>query len=132
MKLIKTLKAPVISTWWGSVEITFVSLNKRQRKYLNNFVRRNKDVMTKKTVLDLVVQELGETSKKLRSQVMPYARLIINQILPILTDGRYSEFEITEDLKFKAHSTISPNPSTANTWPSLSASTSQRTGPQFN
>jgi exonuclease SbcC len=58
----------------------------------------------KKTVLDLVLQELGETSKKLRSQVMPHARLIINQILPILTDGRYSEFEITEDLKFKAHS----------------------------
>ena len=55
-------------------------------------------------MLDLVLQELGETSKKLRSQVMPYARLIINQILPILTDGRYSEFEITEDLKFKAHS----------------------------
>jgi exonuclease SbcC len=58
----------------------------------------------KKTVLDLVLQELGETSRKLRSQVMPYARMIINQILPILTDGRYSEFEITEDLKFKAHS----------------------------
>jgi exonuclease SbcC len=58
----------------------------------------------KKAVLDLVLQELGETSKKLRSQVMPHARMIINQILPILTDGRYSEFEIMEDLKFKAHS----------------------------
>ena len=59
----------------------------------------------KQTILFLVLEELGETSKKLRSQVMPQARLIINQILPILTDGRYSEFEITEDLKFKAHST---------------------------
>ena len=58
----------------------------------------------KKTILELVLQELGETSKKLRSQVLPQARLIINQILPILTDGRYSELEITEDLKFKAHS----------------------------
>jgi Tfp pilus assembly major pilin PilA len=58
----------------------------------------------KKTLFELVLQELGETSKKLRSQVLPQARLIINQILPILTDGRYSELEITEDLRFKAHS----------------------------
>jgi exonuclease SbcC len=58
----------------------------------------------KKSVLGMVNEQLGETSKKLRSQVMPYAGLIINQLLPILTDGRYSQFEIAEDLKFKAHS----------------------------
>jgi exonuclease SbcC len=63
-----------------------------------------KNIKYKETVLELVTSELDETSRKLRSQVMPYARLIINQILPILTDGRYSEFEIAEDLKFKAHS----------------------------
>jgi exonuclease SbcC len=61
-------------------------------------------LMEKKMLLRLVLDELAETSKKLRSQVLPQARLIVNQILPILTDGRYSELEITEDLKFKAHS----------------------------
>lgn len=58
----------------------------------------------KKSVMEMVTEQLGETSKKLRNQVMPYAGLIINQLLPILTDGRYSQFEIAEDLKFKAHS----------------------------
>jgi len=77
---------------------------KRDYDRLPGLEKEHGALQEKKTVLDLVVQELGETSKKLRSQVMPYARLIINQILPILTDGRYSEFEITEDLKFKAHS----------------------------
>ena len=77
---------------------------KRDYDRLSGLEKEHKDIQEKKTVLDLVVQEIGETSKKLRSQVMPHARMIINQILPILTDGRYSEFEITEDLKFKAHS----------------------------
>ncbi len=54
--------------------------------------------------LATVTEQLGETSKKLRNQVMPYAGLVINQLLPILTDGRYSQFEIAEDLKFKAYS----------------------------
>ncbi len=56
-------------------------------------------------LLGLVVSELGETSKELRSKVIPHASFIINLILPTLTDGRYSQFEITEDLKFKAYST---------------------------
>jgi len=59
---------------------------------------------SKKRVLELVVGELGETSKDLRGKVIPHASFIINQILPTLTDGRYSEFEITEDLKFKVYS----------------------------
>ena len=77
---------------------------KRDYDRLSGLEKEYKDIQEKKTVLDLVVREIGETSKKLRSEVMPHARMIINQILPILTDGRYSEFEITEDLKFKAHS----------------------------
>ena len=77
---------------------------KRDYDRLPGLEKEHSALQEKKAVLDLVVQELGETSRKLRSQVMPYARLIINQILPILTDGRYSEFEMTEDLKFKAHS----------------------------
>ena len=63
-----------------------------------------KTLQDRKAVLDLVIQEMGETSKQLRSKVIPHARFIINQILPTLTDGRYSEFEITEDLKFNVHS----------------------------
>lgn len=55
-------------------------------------------------VLNRVVQELAETSKGLRNSVIPNARFIINDILPRLTNGRYSDFEITEDLKFTVHS----------------------------
>ena len=58
----------------------------------------------RKKVLELVVHELGETSRELRGRVIPHASFIINQILPTLTDGRYSQFEITEDLRFKAYS----------------------------
>jgi len=58
----------------------------------------------RRKVLELVVRELGETSRELRGRVIPHASFIINQILPTLTDGRYSQFEITEDLKFKAYS----------------------------
>ncbi len=56
------------------------------------------------TLLKRVFLELSETSKEMRNKVIPHARFIINQILPTLTDGRYSDFEITEDLKFKVHS----------------------------
>ena len=59
MKLIKIPKAPAISTWLGSVEITFRPLDKKQLKYLNNFVGRNKDVMTKKTVWHVENNRLG-------------------------------------------------------------------------
>jgi exonuclease SbcC len=48
--------------------------------------------------------QLSETSKELRNKVLPHARLIINRILPTLTSNRYSDFDITEDLKFKVHS----------------------------
>ena len=58
----------------------------------------------RRKVLELVVRELGETSRELRGRVIPHASFIINQILPTLTDGRYSQFEITEDLRFKAYS----------------------------
>ena len=77
---------------------------KNDHERLPNLEIEYTGLKTKETLLELVLQELGETSKKLRSQVLPQARLIVNQILPILTDGRYSELEITEDLKFKAHS----------------------------
>lgn len=62
------------------------------------------DYKSKIELLKRVFLELSETSKELRKKVIPHARFIINQILPTLTDGRYSDFEITEDLKFKVHS----------------------------
>ena len=55
-------------------------------------------------ILQRVHRELAETSKYLRGQVIPHAELVINQILPSLTDGRYSNFEITEELTFKVYS----------------------------
>lgn len=64
----------------------------------------HKGLEERANILRLVIRELGETSKELRSKVIPHASFIVNQILPTLTDGRYSQFEITEDLKFKAYS----------------------------
>ena len=55
-------------------------------------------------LLERVTREMKETSKELRNRVLPQARYIINQILPTLTDGRYSDLEISEDLQFKVHS----------------------------
>lgn len=52
-------------------------------------------------LLESVRSEYSETSKELRGKVIPQARMIINQILPTLTSNRYSDFEITEDLRFK-------------------------------
>jgi exonuclease SbcC len=63
-----------------------------------------RECKSKMELLKRVFLELSETSKELRNKVIPHARFIINQILPTLTDGRYSDFEITEDLKFKVHS----------------------------
>jgi len=68
---------------------------------LEEDVRARRD---KIRILKLVKVQLSETSKELRNKVLPHARLIINQILPTLTGDRYSDFEITEDLKFKVHS----------------------------
>lgn len=59
MKLIRTANVPQASTWAGNVEFTFLSLSKKQRKYLDNFVRRNKDVIKKKTVLHARNNRLG-------------------------------------------------------------------------
>jgi len=59
---------------------------------------------SKANLLHMVDSELSETSKELRTKIIPQARYIINQMLPTLTDGRYSDFEITEDLKFKVYS----------------------------
>ena len=52
----------------------------------------------------LVSVQISETSKELRSKVLPHASLIINRILPTLTSDRYSDFHITEDLKFTVYS----------------------------
>ena len=55
-------------------------------------------------VRERALQEIKETSKELRNKVLPLAGFIVNRILPTITDGRYSDFKITEDLKFKVHS----------------------------
>ncbi len=55
-------------------------------------------------VLSTARQEIWETGKELREKVIPQAKLAINQILPTLTDGRYSDFDVTEDLRFRVFS----------------------------
>jgi len=79
----------------------------RLKPDFERFPKLEKDVRERRDkikILNLVRFQLSETSKELRNKVLPHARLIINQILPTLTGDRYSDFEITEDLKFKVHS----------------------------
>lgn len=66
--------------------------------------RQVEECETTLRLLERTSEELGETSRDLRARVIPHARYIINRILPLMTDGRYSDLEITEDLKFKVHS----------------------------
>jgi DNA repair exonuclease SbcCD ATPase subunit len=80
---------------------------KRLKSDFELYPQLEKDVQTSREkiqLLKLVNSQLSETNKELRNKVLPHARLIINQILPTLTSDRYSDFEITEDLKFKVHS----------------------------
>lgn len=92
--------------------------NKREIKVLGDEIKRLKPDYDRFSVLEKEVErlkkdvevrqrvalEIKETSKELRSKVLPIAGFIINRILPTITDGRYSDLEITEDLKFKVHS----------------------------
>jgi len=55
---------------------------------------------TRMNTLKEVIAHFEETSRELRTIVLPYARFLINQILPLMTEGRYSDFQITEDLRF--------------------------------
>ena len=47
-----------------------------------------------------VMAHFEETSRELRAIVLPHARFLINQILPLMTEERYSDFQISEDLRF--------------------------------
>ena len=62
--------------------------------------QRSEDLSYKIGVQERAVLELSETAKSLRNQVIPHAKFFINKILPKMTNGRYSDFEIEEDLTF--------------------------------
>jgi len=80
---------------------------KRLKPDYERFPKLKDEIETLEKAIELstrVIHEIKETSKELRNKVLPLAGFIINRILPTITDGRYSDFEITEDLKFKVHS----------------------------
>ncbi len=52
------------------------------------------------TVLNQLEKDLKETSSILRSRVLPAARAKISNILPIITNQRYTLLNIDDDLKF--------------------------------
>jgi len=79
----------------------------RYRADYERYPQVEKDFEEEKAEVELrkqVLNEFAETSRDLRNEVIPHARFIINRILPTLTDQRYSDFEITEDLRFTAYS----------------------------
>jgi len=54
-------------------------------------------------LLDFIIKQFKLVSEKMRSRVIPQARHEINQMLPVITGNRYSDFKITEDLKFQVY-----------------------------
>ena len=79
----------------------------RYRADYERYPQVQKDFEEQKAEVELrkqVLNAFAETSRDLRNEVIPHARFIINRILPTLTDQRYSDFEITEDLRFTAYS----------------------------
>jgi len=55
-------------------------------------------------ILERLRQELDETSRALRNQVIPHAEMLINNMLPTITGSRYFQLKIDDDLRFKVYS----------------------------
>ncbi len=49
-------------------------------------------------------EAINKVAASLRSSVLPRASLAISRVLPDITEGRYSDLSISEDLKFKVYS----------------------------
>ena len=54
-------------------------------------------------LLNFVTDQFKIISTKQRELVLPQAEIEINQMLPLITSNRYSNFEISEDLKFTVY-----------------------------
>jgi ABC-type lipoprotein export system ATPase subunit len=54
-------------------------------------------------LLNFVTDQFKIISTKQRELVLPQAEIEINQMLPLITNNRYSNFEISEDLKFTVY-----------------------------
>ena len=54
-------------------------------------------------LLDFVADQFKIISTKQREIVLPRAEMEINQMLPLITNNRYSNFQISEDLKFTVY-----------------------------
>ena len=54
-------------------------------------------------LLNFVTDQFKKISFNLRERVLPQAEIEINRMLPLITNNRYSNFEISEDLKFTVY-----------------------------
>jgi len=68
-------------------------------------LEKKERIEEKTKLIDFVIQQFKLVSEKMRSLVIPQARHEINQMLPIITGNKYSDFKITEDLKFQVYTT---------------------------
>ena len=69
-------------------------------KVIENIEKIEKDIEIKEKLISLI----KEASASLRQNVIPRAEIAINRILPDITEDRYSDLSISEDLKFKVYS----------------------------
>ena len=79
-------------------------LQQDYEEYPNELESKNK-ITNQIQLLEFVMQQFRLVSEKIRSRVIPQARHEINQMMPIITAGRYADFKISEDLKFQVYTT---------------------------
>ena len=61
------------------------------------------EIKNDEKLLNFVTEHFKIISTKQREMVLPRAEMEINQMLPLITNNRYSNFEISEDLKFTVY-----------------------------
>ena len=61
------------------------------------------EIKNNEKLLNFVTEHFKIISTKQREMVLPRAEMEINQMLPLITNNRYSNFEISEDLKFTVY-----------------------------
>jgi exonuclease SbcC len=87
----------------GEVEKTLRDTKSGYERY-PSLIREVETFEARIRLLERVGVELDMTSRGLRERVLPHAAYVINHILPDITDGRYSDLKISEDLQFTVHS----------------------------
>ncbi len=76
---------------------------KEKLKDYEKVKKRKEELEKEQEVLSCLINEIKEICANLRNRIIPVAKAKINQILPRITEQRYTNLEIQEDLKFMVY-----------------------------